>query len=596
MAKRARRGWLIGFLAANWAAGSLAATDPDRDLARVLAEERLAGAVWGIVDGDTARTGAVGLANHARAVPLRDDARVHVGSVTKTLVALGVLRLVSQRRVDLDAPVSTLLPAIALENPWDARRPDTLRHLLDHTAGLDDLRLWHVFTRRATPDSPLADAFRGDADLLRVRVEPGRRFSYSNTSYTLAGSVIEAVTGERYEQWLDRELLGPLGMRDSTFAFTTQTGAGADSRLAWGHYDDLTPVAAMPVWVRPATQFTTTAADMMRLARFMMGDGRVDGVQFIDADALRHMGVAWSTDAGRAGLAPGYALGLAIRDRHGAVGRCHTGSIVGYRAAICLFPRERKAWFTAVNTDSENADYTRIDALMTAALDVSRPASPVVAGPPPRDVAGRYVRAPSRFETFRYFDLLFDSVVLDVADDTLVLRRAGAEPLRLERLGAKLWRAPGRVYASHVLLDGGTFSDGTNTWQRISAWRYYAQAASFAAGIAGLLALLLLVAWRFLRRDRAWTPATFACLLMLAPLPLFALQPFVAIGDVTAASVMLFAASAALPLLTIGHLAWAVRGRERERAWRWHAVAAVAALQWCVVLAVYGLLPFATWR
>src|SRR5690606_33140698 len=151
----------------------------------------------------------------------------------KTLIATGLLQLVTAGQVDLDAPVVRYLPALHMPNRWQATDPVRVRQLLDHTAGLDDIRLWQMFSTRATPDTPLLDAFSRDPSLLVIRTPPGTRFSYSNMGYTVAGMVIEAVTGERYETWLDRELLHPLGMHDSTFGFTTQVGPDADPRLAW---------------------------------------------------------------------------------------------------------------------------------------------------------------------------------------------------------------------------------------------------------------------------------------------------------------------------------------------------------------------------
>ena len=174
------------------------------------------------------------------------------------------------------------------------------------------MRLWQIFTLRADPRAPLARAFDRDPDLLRVRTEPGSQFSYSNMGFTLAAMAIESITGERYETWLGRELLGPLGMADSTFEFRSQTGPDADARLAWGHQENFEPVAALPVWLRPATQFTTTAHDMTLAMRFLMSDGRIDGAPFIDETLLRAMGRA-STEAAKAGLATGYGLGLATR-------------------------------------------------------------------------------------------------------------------------------------------------------------------------------------------------------------------------------------------------------------------------------------------
>jgi CubicO group peptidase (beta-lactamase class C family) len=222
---------------------TIAAAEPTCDLdcalERMLVAEGLAGAVYSIVDGDATQVGAVGLFDATTRAELSPDSRVHVGSVAKTMIALGVLRLVSQGRVDLDAPVATLLPALRFDNDWDTRSPVRLRHLLDHTSGLDDARMWQMFSAKAEPSTPLVEAFTRDSSVLRIRTEPGTRMSYSNMSYTLAAMVIESATGERYEAWLDRELLAPLGMHDSSFEFVTQAGAHADARLAWGHNDDL---------------------------------------------------------------------------------------------------------------------------------------------------------------------------------------------------------------------------------------------------------------------------------------------------------------------------------------------------------------------
>ncbi|HEY0595384.1 serine hydrolase domain-containing protein, partial [Sphingopyxis sp.] len=257
---------------------------PAAELQKLLASQHLAGATWSLVDGDDVQTGAAGVRDMARGTAMRAGDRVHIGSITKTLVALGLLRLASEGRVDLDAPVSTVIPELRFRNPWDKTDPVRIRHLLDHSSGLEDARLWQMFSTRVSPADPLLAAFTRDPSVLDIRTRPGERTSYSNMGYALAGLVIERVTGVRYERWLDAHLLGPLGMTDSSFGFVSQLGPGRDARLAWGHHDDLTPAAAMPIALRPAGQFTTTARDMATFARFLMSDGRVGGAPFVRAD------------------------------------------------------------------------------------------------------------------------------------------------------------------------------------------------------------------------------------------------------------------------------------------------------------------------
>jgi CubicO group peptidase (beta-lactamase class C family) len=220
-------------------------------------------------------------------------------------------------------------------------------------------------------------ASRTRGGTLRLRHRPGERFSYSNTGYLLLGMLIEMVTGTRYESWLDAELLAPLGMTRSTFAFVTQTGPEADPTLAMGHFDPKSTSAAVPIRVRPASQFTTTAAEMARFASFLMGDGMVDGRTLVDGNLLRGMSVATTTEAVRGGLVAGYALGLARGDRHGMVGRCHLGNIGILRSAICLYPEQQHAFFVAFNSDPEDGRFDRVDALLVGALGVT---SHVLAG------------------------------------------------------------------------------------------------------------------------------------------------------------------------------------------------------------------------
>lgn len=578
------------------------------EIERALQEEGLSGAVWATVESDGAvTTGAAGLKNVVTGEALADDSKVHVGSLVKPLIASGVLQLVSAGRVDLDAPLEHYLPALRLTNRWQATHPVRVRHLLDHTAGLEDVRLWQLFSTQAAADTSLLDAFSRDDSLLVLRTRPGSRLSYSNMGYTLAAMVIEAVTHERYETWLDRELLQPLGMLDSTFGFTTQLGLDADPRLAWGHNDLHSPAAALPVYVRPAGQFTTTAHDLSLFAKFLMGDGRIDGRIIIKPELLRAMGRASTTDAALAGLEAGYALGMSYRDRHGAVSLCHAGSVIGFSARLCVFPGQGteggQAFVIVLNTDGDGANTGRFDASMAHALGIpSRPpAQPAQAPSEVGDWQGRYVPAPNRMESFRYVDFLFDSAHLAWDGKALRLSPVQGATRVLLPAGGLRFTANDRTMASHVLLqgDGGEhlLSDGGRTYRQVPAARYWLVAASLGLGLAGLLWFLLVVPFRALmRREPAAIPGVLATGLLAVPIPLFLLQSYTQLGDQTVASTALYGVTAALPLLMSWQV-WRSAGRDEGLAHGWaNLVAALLVLQWCVVLAGWGMLPFALWR
>lgn len=579
------------------------------DIRHELRQQRLAGAVWSLVDADgTVTEGAAGERDAVAHLPMTSSTRVHIGSVTKTLIAVGALRLVTQGKLALDAPIEPFLGGVRIDNPWASRRPVTLRTLLDHTAGLDDGRLNQMFSLRTSPEMPLREAFVAPAPALVVRQPPGESFSYSNTGYTLVAIAIETVVGERYEDWLQRELLQPLDMRDSTFHFVhqqTREGQG----LAWGHLDDLRRIGALPVVLRPAGQFTTTARDMARFARFLLGDGRAaDGRRLVDTPLLRMMGQPSGTAAARSGLPAGYGLGLGTQIRAGVAGACHSGSIVGYRAMLCLYPAQRKAFFLSINTDAEDADYRAFDARMVSALSLQPEGSipaPAVARWTGEDPRGLYRLDPSRFEAFRYFDRLTAIVRLrDGGGGVLELAPLEGKVRRLQPwpggiAGGQLYSAEPEVGPTHVLhvgLDGRLrLSDGYRSYVRTAEWQWWALWSNLALGVAGLVWFLLVAPWRGLRAPaRAALPGIALAWGWGLVAALFLFQPLLALGDLTPASGGLYAMSCAMIPLAL----WQVwRSLRQTSRWaRADLLAALAILQWSAVLVWHGALPFALWR
>lgn len=579
----------------------------ESELEEVLAAEGLTGIAWALANekGEVSLS-AAGTRDSTTETRFTIDTRFHIGSVMKSLLATGILRLATVGSIELDAPADHYLPNLSFDNPWQDRTRVTVRHLLDHTAGLDDAHMWQMFSERPKPNTPLVAAFPEPSDLLRIRSRPGSRFSYSNMGYTLLGLIIETVTKENYETYLDKQLLAPLAMRDSTFAFTTQVGEYADRELAWGHVDDGTRYAASPVFLRPAAQFTTTAADLIRFAQFIMSDGELDGEVFIDSDLMQSRGRPSGTEAADSGLIAGYALGLGRRDRHGVVGYCHSGNIVGFVAMLCIFPDQGKAFGYSVNTDSESADYGRIDKLLIDALRVDEAPAPATAEPV-ADIAewhGSYVLSPNRFQTFAYLDTVFGAVRISGDSEWLTMTSLQQAPRRLWPLGGRLFSANDRATASHVFLRGENdeylVSDGFKTYEKVADSYLAAHWTSIALGVLGFswlvaIGFVSLIRHRAAMIRRPEAPVFVAFLLLLLPVPFFLAQPFMALGDLTLASALLATATFLLPVAMVLTIVRVWRMPDRSRLALVHGLAAVFALQWFAALAIAGLLPLRLW-
>ena len=599
---------MTSVIAAILALPSLAASsDLDRDIEHILLEEGLTGIAWTLVhDTGEVSAGSAGVQDNESAIAFASDTRFHVGSIAKPVLATGVLKLVTDGLVDIDAPALRYLPDLFDGNPPADFSTVSVRHLLDHTAGLNDAHLWQMFSERADPNEALSAAFPDPELQLRIRSRPGTRFSYSNMGYTLLGMLIESVTGVRYETYMDESVLAPLGMHDSTFTYTTQEGEDADPTLAWGHVDDGSRYPASPIFLRPAGQFTTTTVDLARFAEFLMGDGLVDGRVFIARSLMKSRAVPAGPDAAREGLVAGYALGLGRRDRHGVIGHCHGGNIVGFRAMFCIFPTEQKAFAYAVNTDSETARYSRLDGRLIDALDIAGAKTPATSTPA-EDLSrwyGHYVLSPNRFQTLEYVDIVFGSIRISASGDNPGLTSLQRQPRQLRPVGNRLFSANDRATASHVFYRGGhgeyLVSDGYTTFEKVPVTYLVAHWASIFLGLAGLTWIAIsggvsLLRYRLNFARRPVAPAFLATLLLLVPVPFFLAQSFMALGDPTLAGRLLAAATLLLPAGMLLTLLLAGSKWNTERIEIANGLAATMVLQWCGVLFAAGMLPLRLW-
>jgi CubicO group peptidase (beta-lactamase class C family) len=578
-----------------------------REIQQALVEEGLTGAVWAVVnsDGDVA-VNAAGLKDQQTKEQLKPTDKVHIGSVTKTVLAAGILRLVSEGKVNLDDPIGRYTPEINFDNKWHETNPITIRHLLDHTSGLEDLRLWQMFTAKASPTSPLSSAFGRDPSVLRVRTKPGSMFAYSNMGYTLLGMVVEKVTNESYEGYLDNNLLRPLGMSNSTFGFVSQVGERADSALAMGHLDDQTTFPALPIYLRPAAQFTTTADDMALFLKFIMGDGVVNGRPFINTELLREMGRPRETEASQNGLQIGYGLGAMKRDRHGFVGLAHAGNIVGYHAMVYAFPEDKKAFFISHNTDSESANYERFNEILIRHLNLEKPGRDASTVEPTSllEWEGYFTPVVAKFQPLAYLDALSSFTKVSIKDGKVILSPFQKPPKELYYEGGNLLIADGKTTSSHVFYrdeeKGPIISDGFSSLRKINGVYLLCHWVSFCLGVFGLLYLLVSGAIQLVKYQRRVIkkPVWFSfvsLLLLFVPIPFFLLQSFVSIGDLTMASIMLAAATCLLPFGLITSAWLYVKNGMPGIYNKTDFLAIIFSIQWTATLAFWGLIPFLLW-
>jgi CubicO group peptidase (beta-lactamase class C family) len=249
------------------------------------------GVAIGLIYGDQQFSAGFGVTNLENPLPVNAETLFQVGSITKTVTATAMMRLVERGLVDLDTPIRTYLPDLRLADSSVAEQV-TLRHIFTHTAGW----MGDFFDDAGLGDYAL-DIVVKRMDRLPQVTPLGEIWSYNNAGYYLAGRVIEVVTGKTYEDAARELVLEPLGMSTSFFfaqdAITYRVAAGHDAVYPG---DERQPAVLRPWWLARVSNnlggLAAPVSDMMRYARFHMGDGKADGhtgAQLLKPESLSAM-------------------------------------------------------------------------------------------------------------------------------------------------------------------------------------------------------------------------------------------------------------------------------------------------------------------
>jgi D-alanyl-D-alanine carboxypeptidase len=250
-----------------------------------IAYRGLPGVVVGVVsDQELVWAKGFGYANVEERRPMELDTRFRMASHSKLFTATAIMQLREEGKVRLDDPVTDYLPWFRVESAADDDPPITIEHLLTHSSGLP---------REAGPhwsdwDFPTAEEIRDLISDREAAYSPEVRWKYSNLAYTIAGMVIEEVSGQSWADYLQDNIFDPLGMSASSVDRD-------DARLATG-YGRRMPDGSREVvpfvdarGMAAATGLTSTVEDMARFVSAQFRQGPRGGDRILSAASLREM-------------------------------------------------------------------------------------------------------------------------------------------------------------------------------------------------------------------------------------------------------------------------------------------------------------------
>jgi CubicO group peptidase (beta-lactamase class C family) len=323
----------------------------DELLGKQMKENNIAGAAVSVVkDGKLFFAKGYGYADIEKGILVDPDRTLfRIGSVTKLFTWTAVMQLVEQGKLDLDADINTYLD---FHIPDTYVQPITLKHLMTHTAGFEDLHVDLVTLKEenlARPGKWLASHIPG-----RV-LPPGEFAAYSNYGAALAGYIVARVTGESYSQYVQQHILNPLGMKNSTALSPTPPELRTHESVGYMNQDgdfQVFPRLLGPEDLFPAGVIRSTSTDM---ARFMIAhlqggrysDDSIAEERILGEDIARKMqGTLFTHDARLMGTAYGF---FDFSD-NGQQVIGHSGGAEPMYSLLLLLPHQNLGIFVTYNS------------------------------------------------------------------------------------------------------------------------------------------------------------------------------------------------------------------------------------------------------
>lgn len=305
----------------------------------------------------------IGYSDMATKRPITLDSHFMQCSQTKGFCGVTIAKLVEEGRISLDDPISKYLPEFRRKSfgilPRDKNgkmvcveydTPITIRMCMNHTAGFPFELQGYTFMGGWSRRMPLRSVSVTAASQ-RIHFEPGTRSMYSNVGIDVAAAVVEVVTGMRWEDYLKKTVLDPLGMKDSTFRPTDSQLAGKIElykvkKGAKPQWCESLPVMSSPygddrVFASAGAGLWTTARDQLKFYKMLMNLGVGDnGVRILKEETVKNL-LAVSTRDKKMG---GYSLGLSAPEVDGENEWFGHGGAFGTNCSVNWHKKQLKMW------------------------------------------------------------------------------------------------------------------------------------------------------------------------------------------------------------------------------------------------------------
>jgi CubicO group peptidase (beta-lactamase class C family) len=397
--------------------------------------------------------GGVGEARLSTHTPVTADTMFRVGSITKTFVALALLKLQEEKKIELNAKLADIAPTLPFQNPWNATNPVTVANVLEHTAGFDDMLPSEVYNVYGKADIDPFDVCVRFQQTLVSRWPPGTRMAYSNPDYGIAGYLIWKASHVEFGPYIEQNILQPLGMTASGFTLTDKIYA----QLAQG-YDGNPPhpVPYLNIYLQSAGDLKSSPAELAKLVQMFLDGGKAGNQQLVSPDSIARMEYPQTTLAARNGLKYGYGFANYATLDGPVVQHGHDGGISGYLSTYSYMPDQGVGYVALINSDSGGRALREIDQLLTryvlAGQTLPTPPSADVPEAQLAPLVGYYEKENPREQLMAFLDVLLGGMRVSLSNGHLYLKGWFGPAQELVPTGNNQFRTEKQAAASMIFI------------------------------------------------------------------------------------------------------------------------------------------------
>ncbi len=562
----------MGSMAQNYPNQQLQDSLMKLDIQSIIENYDIPGAAVAVIYKDSIWTGTYGFADKGENTPLSRQTVFRLGSISKTFVAIAIMQMVQEGKIALDTPVHKIIPEIEMNNKWEKENPVRLIHLLEHTSSIDDVHFNEGYNTSGDQNLPLSDIFNINPKSRYVRWKPGEYASYSNDAYSLLGLIIEKISGQKFEQYIQNNILDKLG--PTSFSYWRDEKNSA--QFARGCTSEGMPLEYVPVLMRPSGGINSNITDMAVFVQMLLNGGTYKHNTIIDSISLNRMFVPSSSIAAREGFKPGYGSGFSSRFVNGHKFFGHGGGLPDFSSMFLIDPASDLGIVVLINAKSDYFNYL-IEDIVRSVDFVLKPQKETSGYPiseiDTEDIAAYYSQANYGISLDRFPNYFLSGLEVISENDSLYIKEfMGEKKALIHRSGNEYLRDSGAKESVYFFKnsEGEIMLTvlGKEFYKKDQKWKPILDRTVLISGLAtALLYALFIIIWliyllgmKLIKKRTLKISYLPRLYLSLPVLSVFALFISLAVwhadynnyGAVSLAGILIFLFSVLFPLLSIG--------------------------------------------